>query len=129
MTINQLFKTKPSLNLINQLINLFGLETINDTKIFSKKDLDNLDTAKNINTLSDSFKNHYLPCKFKIYFKDLNSKKSVTILRQCLRLYNYKLISKEKYIKSEKIIIYRISPINKLKKKPKKNLGCIISFD
>ena len=129
MTINQLFKNKPCLNLVNKLINFFGLKDIDDTKIFSRKDLENLKTPQNIKTLEESFKNYYLPCKFKVYFKNLDSKKCITILRQCIRLYNYKLISKEKYIKSEKIIIYRVSPVNKIKNEPKKNIGCIISFD
>ena len=129
MTINQLFKNKPPLILINELIKGYGLENINDFKTFSKRDIKLLNIVKHIYDLSAKFDDYYLPCKKKIYFNQLNVKKSITILRQCLKLYNYRLISKEKYIKSEKIIIYRISPIGNVLKDSKDTNSCVIFFD
>ena len=38
MPINQLFKEKPPIELIEKLLNLLGLNNINDTRKFSKKD-------------------------------------------------------------------------------------------
>ena len=37
MTLNQLFKNKPTIEIINELVSLYGLSDINDTKIFQKK--------------------------------------------------------------------------------------------
>ena len=45
---------------------------------------------------------YYLPCKKKIYLNDHDFEKCITILRQCIKLYNYKLVSKEKYIFTHK---------------------------
>ena len=129
MTINQLFKNKPPLTLINEMLQGYGLENINDSKTFSRKDLENLKTIDFMNQFSKKLYDYYLPCKKKIYFKNITSKTCITILRQCLRIYNYKLNSKEKYIKSEKIIIYKISPQGNVIYENKKKQGCIISFD
>ena len=53
---------------------------------------------------------YYLPCKSKIYFSDIVAKKIITILRQCLKLYNYNINYKEQYIKErkKKIQVYKI---------------------
>lgn len=129
MTINQLFKNKPPLALINKMLQGYGLENINDSKTFSRKDLENLKISDFMNQFSKQLYDYYLPCKKKIYLKHITSKTCITILRQCLRIYNYKLNSKEKYIKSEKIIIYKISPQGNVIYENKKKQGCIISFD
>jgi hypothetical protein len=129
MTINQLFKNKPPISLINELVKGFGLEDINDSKVFSRKDIELLNILEFMENMSKKLDDYYLPCKKKIYFSNLTSKKCITILRQCIKLYNYKLVSKEKYIKSEKIIIYNISPIGNVIYENKKTNGCIISFD
>lgn len=129
MTINQLFKNKPPLSLINELIKGYGLEDINDTKFFSRRDLEINKVVEFMNDFKEKISEYYLPCKKKIYFTDINSRKCITILRQCIKLYNYNLIGKEKYIKSEKIIIYKISPNGNKIIENKKSKGCIISFD
>jgi hypothetical protein len=123
MAINQLFKIKPSYDILTKLCLLFNI------------DLNNLDKNNNftinelnfdINDIKKLLEHCYLKCKQKIYFNDISMKKSITILRQILRLYNYNLISTDYYNNSKKYIRYTI----KLNKNNinKKNNG-IILFD
>ena len=130
MTINQLFTKKPSKELIEKLISSFGLNGFSDDKIFSKRDIDKNDSIKKINELKEELSDCYLPCKRKIYLENIDYKRAITILRQCLRLYNFYIKSKEKYFNGDKLIIYQILPINnEPKKKENVEKTCIISFD
>ena len=131
MTINQLFRKKPCLDIMECLLDAFGLDDFGDNKIFSRNDLYNLNTVDKLIKMKEKLGDYYLPCKSKIYLTNLNAKKSITILRQFIKVYNYILFSKEKYIKSEKIIIYQLIPMNKKTNENKiKNIGgCVISFD
>ena len=129
MTINQLFKKKPSKELIIKVLNIFDIEDFNDSKQFTRKDLEKIDLCNNLNIFSSKLNEYYLPCKFKIYLQDINIKKSITLLRQLLKLYDYNVKSNEKYIKGEKIIVYQILPKNSQKKKITSNNKCVISFD
>jgi hypothetical protein len=129
MTINQLFKKKPSKELVEKLINTFGLMGFNDDSFFSKKETDKNNTISKINNLVPILDEYYLPCKKKIYLRDINYKRSITILRQCIKVYNFVLKSKEKYIKGDKLIIYQIVPVDEKPKEKKEISNCIISFD
>lgn len=130
MTINQLFTKKPSKELIEKLISSFGLTGFSDDKVFSKRDIDKNDSIEKIMKFKNELSNCYLPCKRKIYLENIDYKRAITILRQCLRLYNYYIKSKEKYFNGDKLIIYQILPINnEPKKKESVEKTCIISFD
>jgi hypothetical protein len=129
MTINQLFKKKPNKEFIEEILNLYGINNFEDNKQFTRKDLEKIDLCNNLIKFSDHFKEYYLPCKFKIYMNNITIKKSVTLLRQLLKLYNYNVKSNEKYIKGEKIIVYQVLPKNSKKKKINNNNKCVISFD
>ena len=129
MTINQLFKKKPSKEFIEEILLIYGLESFEDNKQFTRKDLEKLDLCNNFNSLSIKLEEYYLPCKFKIYLQNINIKKSITLLRQLLKLYDYNVKSNEKYIKGEKIIVYQILPKNSQKKQINNNNKCVISFD
>ena len=129
MTINQLFKKKPSKELVEKLINTFGLMGFNDDSFFSKKETDKNNTISKINNLVPILDEYYLPCKKRIYLRDINYKRSITILRQCIKIYNFVLKSKEKYIKGDKLIIYQIVPLDEKPKEKKEISNCIISFD
>lgn len=108
MTINQLFKNKPPIEIVNELLNIYGLSSLNDSKIFSKIDLIQNDTLNKIDSFKLKIINYYLPCKAKIYLNNIDHKKLITILRQVIKIYGYKINSKEKYLKGEKIITYQI---------------------
>lgn len=129
MTINQLFKKKPQKELVEKVLNIFGLSNFDDTKNFTKKDLENIDTLNNILSIKDLLEEYYLPCKKKVYLDNLTLKKCITILRQLVKLYDYTLKSNEKYIKGEKIIIYYIVPISMKSQNNKIEKNCVISFD
>jgi hypothetical protein len=129
MTINQLFKKKPSIEIIIELVNLYGIENLDDDKQFNRNNLINLNLIENLNEFKIKLKEYYLPCKQKVYLENLTIKKAITVLRQILKLFDYIVKSNERWIKGEKIIVYQILPINSLKKPVNDNNKCIISFD
>ena len=128
MTINQLFKNVPPKELIEELILLCGLSSLDDTKYFSKNDFILLNTLEKIKEPLEKLKEYYLPCKAKNYLSNLTHKKIITILRQCVKLFGYKIISKEKYLKGEKIIIYQLENTNN-KPQTVQNTICTLTFD
>lgn len=128
MTINQLFKNKPSPELFLNILELYNLTGFNDTKSFTKKDLVVFETVKRLEEHIQLLEGFYLPCKAKIYLKNLNEKKSITILRQLLKLFKYNLKSTEKYIQGEKMIEYNIYCMFKKDEQTGED-KCVISFD
>lgn len=115
MSKNQIFKKLISNELLHEIIGAFGLRGLDDKRNFSRKDLITLDTVESINKIKDKLTKYYLPCKARTYLNDLNEKNVITILRQCIKPFNYTVCSREKYLKGEKFIIYNIVP-NELKK-------------
>jgi hypothetical protein len=109
----------------------FKLENLQDTKIFTKKDLKEYETVDKINLKKKEFEKYYLPCKGKKYLNELNEKKVITILKQILKTFNYFVFSKEKYIDGEKFITYQLVPIDQrnILKVKKKDEKFVISFD
>ena len=49
MVKDQLFKNKPDLNLVTDIIRLYGLTDLNDTKMFTKENLQDLNTVDKMN--------------------------------------------------------------------------------
>ena len=128
MTINQLFKKRPSQESVIPILGYFNISGFDDQKTFTKKDLAQFETVKKINQNIKFFEDIYLPCKAKIYLNELTEKKSVTILRQLLKLFKYNLRSTEKYYQGEKMIEYNIyCTFKKDDKNPEEK--CVISFD
>jgi len=137
MTKNQLFRKVPPKNVVIKVLNVFGLEGFDDQRYFSRKDLDSIKCVQNMNLhIKPILADFYLPCKSRTYLNDLTTKNVITILRQIVRLYNYNIISREKYIKGDKFIIYQLTPnedkryrqitIENIKENRK---ACIVSFD
>jgi hypothetical protein len=134
MVINQLFISKPPIELLQKLIHGFGIKKFNDKKEFSYLDMDILNTLKVFHQLELELSKYYLPCKKKIYFNDiknLTNKEAITILKQLLKIYDYHLSSREKFIKGTKYSVYKI--ITKQDKvfnlNKQKNKEIIIVFD
>ena len=63
---DQLFKNKPDINLLNDIIKLYGLSDLNNNNLFTKENLKDLNTADKILNYLDKLKN-FLPCKSKIF--------------------------------------------------------------
>ena len=132
MPKNQLFKIIPDLKIIQSILDSFGLDNLEDTRLFTKNHMNDMNTIEKINKLQDKLKEFYFPCKSKIYLKNFDEKKCITILRQFLKIHNYKCIGMEKSIKGKKTMTYRLlyskddflkSPQNKEQK------GYILSFE
>ena len=77
----------------------------------------------------DVLSNYYLPCKRKIYFTNVNSKKIITILRQILKNHNYKINSVEKYSKGKKFLLYNLDLIEDNTENDNKNYDLTVNFD
>jgi len=105
MTINQLFIKKPSIDLIMKLMVHFDLQSI---VAFSQKTIVQNNILIKIKPILDELGEYYLPCKKRVYIDNITPKKLITVIKQCLKLYDYKLISQEKYIAGCKHIIYRL---------------------
>ena len=132
MPKNQLFKNIPDLQIIQTILDAFGLDNIEDARFFTKEHMTDIDTVQQIIDLSDSLKEYYLPCKSKKYLTDLNEKKCITILRQFIKIHHYKCIGMEKSIKGNKTMTYRLFYSNEdYLKSPetKKNDEYVLSFE
>lgn len=128
MTVNQLFRKVPDKEFIESLLLEIGLESISDTRTFSRLEIEASRLPEIINKNIDKFQEFYLPCKFSIYFTDITSKKIVTILRQCLKPLNVTINSSEKCISGEKMLVYKLKPFSPKGKVTKTNKGLIV-FD
>ena len=131
MTLYQLFTKKPSEVVIHNLLSCFGLENLEDQKIFTKKDLKEICTIEQIESLVPVLEEYYLPCKKKKYLTELTYKKVITLLRQFIKCYDYGLYSKEKYIQGEKYLTYQLISADKrnILKMRKNDDTLIVSFD
>jgi len=114
MVKNQLFKSIPPDSLINSVIQAFGLSSVNDSSEFSKEDILLNNTVQKLYDLKTELDKYYLPCKGRTYLNDITPKNSITILRQLLRIKHFGVKSKEKYIRSEKSIIYKLYSLDSL---------------
>jgi len=110
MKINQLFVKHVEKDLVQRLMQCYGLDGFDDKRSFSKFDLENLNTVDNVNGIMEELRSYYLPCKAKAYLDNLDVKKSLTLLKQVIRLHGYFLQTKEKSVNTRKIMYYVITP-------------------
>ena len=115
---HQLFSKIPPKELIIKLLNCFGFKDFEDSRCICKKYFKKLNILENIESILPELHKYYLPCKSKTYLNNLNNNSAMTILRQCIRPFDYIVIGKEKYINGEKIINYHIESKIKTQKKP-----------
>lgn len=108
MKINQLFTKKVDTDVVLKLLQCFGINDLNEKKVFCKYDLMQNNTVSKLNALKPELERYYLPCKAKVYLEDLTEKRAITVLKQVLRLHGYYLNSKEKNLNNKKIIFYQM---------------------
>ena len=118
MKKDQLFKKNPSNELFQKVLNAFGLTDLNDKRSFSRKDLQYIKTVNKVNELKNELNDCYLPCKARTYLSGLTEKNVITILRQILKTRNYTAVSREKYMKGCKFIIYNLTKLEQQIYKP-----------
>ena len=68
MVKDQLFKNKPDLNLVIDIIKLYGLNDFNDTKLFTKENLQDLNTVEKLNNHIERLKEILSPMQSKKIF-------------------------------------------------------------
>ena len=131
MVKNQLFRVLPDIDVVKILLNSVGLSSLDDTNYFTKETIKELNTIEKINNIKYRLESYYLPCKSKIYLTAINDKKCITIIRQFIKIHNYTLISKERYINRKKICVYRLIKLeDKSKISPKSSKkDIVISFE
>lgn len=105
---NQLFRINPDLPIIQSLLEAFGLDDLEDTRFFTKQNMIEIDTVQKMNELKETLETYYLPCKSKDYLNNITEKRCITILRQFIKIFNYKCIGIEKSISGKKCITYRL---------------------
>jgi hypothetical protein len=108
MNKNQLFKKMPPIDLFERLVKIYGLTDINDCRKFTKDHLIKNKTLDKIEGLREELEEYYLPCKTTKYLLDLDEKKLITILRQIAKVFDYYVISNEKYLNSKKVLQYSL---------------------
>jgi len=126
MTINQLFFRKTPMDLLLKLLKNCSINSLDSNVQISLKSLDLNNALIKSKLILDDISDYYLPCKKKIYFNELDNKKLITIIKQLLKLYDYKFQSKEKYSQGRKYTVYQIISIkddvnSNLKKTKKSN--------
>jgi len=131
MVKNQLFRVLPDIEMINSLLEVFGLTSLHDTQIFTKETLKDNQTIDKLNEMKDVLETYYLPCKAKHYIVNIDGKKCITILRQFIKIHGYTLISKERHIDRKKVNVYRLIENDKgtTPKKSKAPKNIVISFE
>ena len=118
---NQLFKTKPTEEIINKILNCFGLINLEDESEFTIQQLETKNTMDNYKIIEEDIKSFYIPCKAKLYFEKYEYKNIITVGRQLLKTVNYTITSKEKYSNKKKFLIYKLISIDEKNKKNNDN--------
>lgn len=126
MSKNQLFNTIPPYELVEKIVGQFVTPPFNTSFFFSRKDIESKNILELIKNDLEELSNYYIPCKKKIYFNNINSKNIITILRQILKNYNYKINAIEKYSNGKKFLLYNIE---KIKNDNIQNYNLTLSFD
>ena len=129
---NQLFRINPDLPIIQSLLEAFGLDELEDTRFFTKQNMIEIETVQKITTLKKTLENYYLPCKSKDYLNQITEKRCITILRQFIKIFNYKCIGIEKSFNGQKNMTYRLIYNDKQQLSPAKlneKREYIINFD
>ena len=108
---SQLFRKNPPKEFIEKIITYFGFLNLHDKRHFTRKDLIAMKTVESVKDTIPELKKYYIPCKARTYLSSLNEKNVITILRQLLKTIGYTIQSREKYMKGDKFIIYKICTV------------------
>lgn len=131
---NQNFRNLPDMKIILLLLETFGLDNLEDSRLFTREHIFEINTVDKIKDLVPKLSEYYLPCKCKNYLEEITEKKTITILRQFIKIYNYRVITFEKSIQGKKQMIYQLNPIiddflSPTKNNESANRKYVISFD
>lgn len=117
MSLFQLFRKKPSNDIIGELLTVTGFNTLDDPKKVTRSHLDTDEVIKKYLELQTKLLPYYIPCKAKKYIlPNPTGKNIITIVRHFLKIKAHSIIAQEKYQSGKKVIIYRIAPKTNNKK-------------
>lgn len=109
MKINQLFVSIVDDETLNDLLECIPLHGLDDKNAFSKDDIVANGSIQVFNdNVLEKLRHYYLPCKANMYLFNISVMGFITIIKQVLRLFNYKLVSIKKNSGKKKIIYYKI---------------------
>ncbi len=119
----QLFKKMPSKEFVESVLKLFIPNGFQDIYYqFSRKMMIEKGVVEKLEGMKDQLKEYYMNCKHAKYLDTMDPKKAVTILRQLLRPYHYRVVSMEKYYNGQKYLLYKIESIEPEKEMHQKSL-------
>lgn len=106
---SQIFRYIPDIEFTNRVIACYNLIDINDKTEFSKTNLITNNTVEKLNNLLPELIVCYFPCQAKVYLREINEQRCITILRHFLKIFNYIILRRECFINKKKTTFYRIS--------------------
>lgn len=110
MKINQLFVSIVDEDTVLSLLKCVNITGFDDNRTFNKNEMRSSESVKKFETdVLSRLEKYYIPCKAKIYLRDVTENKLITIIKQVLKLYNYVLISIEKNKNNKKYTSYKLS--------------------
>jgi hypothetical protein len=126
MSLFQLFKKKPSDEIIDELLQLTGFNSLENPKVVSRSHLESPEVINKYLKVQTNILPFYIPCKSKKYMLDDPSAKNIiTIVRHLLKTRGYYVNSQEKYQSGHKMIFYKI--IAKADEQPENSY--VVKFD
>lgn len=102
--IKHLFRKKPTLELVEQILQALHFTGLDDGRTFQKTDMD----VTAFEELLPLLEPYYLPCKAKLFLYDFSQAKAITVIRHLLRSQGYKLRAYEKVSQGVKQTLYQI---------------------
>lgn len=79
------FASTPPEDVVDTVARAFGLDGLDDARFFSRYDFARLGTVEALAALAPMLEAFYLPCKAKLYLRNLGDMTVLTVLRQLLR--------------------------------------------
>lgn len=111
--VNQIWVDIPCEEVLMQLLKCFEISSLREkNNMFCRCDLIRYNTAGRVKDLVPVLERYYLKCKAKVYLckDELDERRCITILRQMLRLFGYKVVAHERYHQKTKCTHHSIQP-------------------
>ena len=109
----QLFRKPLTSELLMIIKKIYKIKNLNNHQ-FNKKKILEYNTIEQLELFYFYISEFYLPCKAKIFLENITINRTVTILKQILKEFNYTVSATEKYDKNKKYTHYRINKNKKL---------------
>lgn len=100
-----MFREKPPLELLEQVLRYCKMNGLDDKRWFSKEDL----PLESLETWLPLVEPYYIPCKANRYLHgEMNQSKVITVIRHLLKAHEIELKTQEKVIHGKKITLYQV---------------------